>query len=190
MEISDRCYSKWRGNLECTFLKSHDEGVRWPEQPLRAWQFLCLCFFPAVCAVYDLLSSLARWLWQMSLLKAELELITAPCPFHLPARPSTLPLWVVFHTGECEVVANSSWCQCERNCCFTVSAWKKPFFWEKQKIVCFSLEPKVSDEGQGPTTYRIFSVELKETRDSYISLLFEVGLSGWESWSFLPSIAT
>lgn len=36
----------------------------------------------------------------MSLLKAEMELITAPCPFPLNTRPN-IPLWVVFHIGEC-----------------------------------------------------------------------------------------
>lgn len=36
----------------------------------------------------------------MPLLKAEMELITAPCPLHLAARPSTFPLWGVFsHRG-------------------------------------------------------------------------------------------
>jgi len=40
----------------------------------------------------------------MSLLKAEMELITAPCPSRLATRPNILP-WVVFRVGECQEAA-------------------------------------------------------------------------------------
>lgn len=43
----------------------------------------------------------------MSLPKAEMELITAPCPFPLATRPNVSP-WVVSHADECQEAATVS----------------------------------------------------------------------------------
>lgn len=46
----------------------------------------------------------------MSLPKTEMELIAAPCPFHLATRTSTLSPWIAFHAVECqEAVTVGRW---------------------------------------------------------------------------------
>lgn len=40
----------------------------------------------------------------MSLLKAEMEVAAAPCPFCLATRPN-IPPWVVSHVGQCQEAA-------------------------------------------------------------------------------------
>lgn len=110
----------------------------------------------------------------MSLWKAEMELIAAPCPFHLASRASTFSPAGVFHAGECQEAATVCRQQSpisasvRGNDCSGATATQNSCFGANRRCLFFFPSPKSSSEGLGTMISRSFSGDQKESCGGYI----------------------